>query len=702
MTIVFGIALGTGWMTPYWAGLAVALISLPTAGQSLNKGLNRMMGTLLGCAAALVLLALFPQQRFAFMGVLSVYVAICTWMMTGKRFQYFWNVAGFVCLLICLVGPEGEALFNRTVNRTLATGTGILVYTLVSVFLWPRTSATSLTGTALKLLNTQAKLFTIYRNQAVGKDAGEFVELRIGEIQLLEQLESTLESAGSESYEVYEVAHLWRRLKRLSTELMEVMEMWREGFTEIREIDSGKVLPEMASVCSEIERRFQGIEQMFGGEPPGHAIREVSIRPAPAVMEQLSHFERAAIMATVTQLNRIERLTRSVFQCVEDLKGLKVDTRSVEAEAKRSEWLVPDLDRFQSVIMVLVSLWFIFFVWVYFNPPGHAALLQMVPTLAFAIAQGPQLRMQSLFLPFAIGIVMAGVIYILIMPQLQGFLQLGTMIFVVWFLIDYLFWKPSQGMLRLVLAVLFLVMVKIQNQQTYDFASFANMGAFIMLCLILLTVTSRIPMSRVPDQAMRRLLSRFSRSVAFLLSRMASTPPPATLRERFRVAFHRYELSTIPTRLWAWSRVLDCSVLGSTTPEQVRELLTNLHALSFRFRELLDARAEPQSERLKEELVKDFRSWRVAVQEYFHVLAENPMELPPTAELRERLDRRMSALEKRIEFTLNKPEPGELNQKEMTNFYRLLGGFRGFSEAALAVAGSSQRIDWERWEEARF
>jgi uncharacterized membrane protein YccC len=176
MTIALGLVLGLGWMHPYWAGFAVAMISLPTAGQSLIKGVNRILGTIVGCIAAMVFLGLFPQQRFAFIGVISVYIAVCTWMLTGKRHQYFWNVAGFVCLIICLVGPGAEKIFDRAVDRTLATALGIAVYTGVSVFLWPQTSAKILHGTAAKLVHTHAQLFGIYKGLRIGKEA-EFFEL---------------------------------------------------------------------------------------------------------------------------------------------------------------------------------------------------------------------------------------------------------------------------------------------------------------------------------------------------------------------------------------------------------------------------------------------------------------------------------------------------------------------------------------------
>ena len=95
MDSAYGIALQMGWDRPYWAAFAVAFISLPTAGQSLHKGALRMFGTLVAGVAALTLIALFPQQRWWFLIFLSVYIGFCTYLMTGKKNPYFYQVMAF-------------------------------------------------------------------------------------------------------------------------------------------------------------------------------------------------------------------------------------------------------------------------------------------------------------------------------------------------------------------------------------------------------------------------------------------------------------------------------------------------------------------------------------------------------------------------------------------------------------------------------
>jgi hypothetical protein len=62
----------------------------------------------------------------------------------------------------------------------------------------------------------------------------------------------------------------------------------------------------------------------------------------------------------------------------------------------------------------------------------------------------------------------------------------------------------------------------------------------------------------------------------------------------------------------------------------------------------------------------------------------------------------MEQMEVRIKEALNKADKGQLSDRDGENFYRLLGAYRGVSEAAVAYAGVSGAIDWMPWYEERF
>jgi hypothetical protein len=70
--------------------------------------------------------------------------------------------------------------------------------------------------------------------------------------------------------------------------------------------------------------------------------------------------------------------------------------------------------------------------------------------------------------------------------------------------------------------------------------------------------------------------------------------------------------------------------------------------------------------------------------------------------MRERLTAILGHLEGRIKETLNLAREGELSDRDGEHFYRLLGAYRGLSEAAIAYAGAANGIDWGPWRESRF
>ena len=160
MTIAYGIALAQDWNNPLWAGFAVAFVSLSTSGQSFNKSAMRMLGTLISVTMILVFIALFPQDRWLFMLVLSLYVGICTYMMGGAKNQYFWFVCGYVCIIVGLeAGPNPVGAFDLAILRAQETGLGILVYSVITALLWRSNSAEKFKEVSLQLQKTQHQLY---------------------------------------------------------------------------------------------------------------------------------------------------------------------------------------------------------------------------------------------------------------------------------------------------------------------------------------------------------------------------------------------------------------------------------------------------------------------------------------------------------------------------------------------------------------
>ena len=117
----------------YWAGTSAAIVCQPHLGASLRKGWYRMIGTVVGAVAAVVLTACFPQDRAPFLVGLALWGAGCAFVSTLlKNFAaYSAALAGYTVAIIAndqlgaTGGPNGQA-FMLAVYRASEICIGIV------------------------------------------------------------------------------------------------------------------------------------------------------------------------------------------------------------------------------------------------------------------------------------------------------------------------------------------------------------------------------------------------------------------------------------------------------------------------------------------------------------------------------------------------------------------------------------------------
>ena len=117
----------------YWAGTSAAIVCQPHLGASLRKGWYRMIGTVVGAIAIVVLTACFPQDRAAFMVGLALWGAVCALVATVLRnfAAYSAALAGYTAAIIAsdqlgaTGGPNGDA-FMLAVTRVSEIWIGIV------------------------------------------------------------------------------------------------------------------------------------------------------------------------------------------------------------------------------------------------------------------------------------------------------------------------------------------------------------------------------------------------------------------------------------------------------------------------------------------------------------------------------------------------------------------------------------------------
>src|SRR4051794_40677962 len=132
---------------PQWALLTVFIVSQPQSGLVLAKSFYRIIGTLVGAAVALLLVALFAQERVLFLGALALWIGGCTF---GS--QYARNFAAYSFVLsgytVAIVGIpaalEANNAFFIANARVTEICLGIIVAAAVNRIVFPSSLAATL------------------------------------------------------------------------------------------------------------------------------------------------------------------------------------------------------------------------------------------------------------------------------------------------------------------------------------------------------------------------------------------------------------------------------------------------------------------------------------------------------------------------------------------------------------------------------
>ncbi|QGZ41740.1 putative membrane protein YccC [Pseudoduganella flava] len=135
------LALRLGLDAPLTAVATTFVLALPSSGMVLEKALYRLLGTVVGCTAALTLVALFPQQAPPLFAGLALWIALCTAGAAMHRNQqsYSFVLAGYTACMIAVPALDNPAnVFALAVTRATEVGLGVLVAITVHDVLLPR------------------------------------------------------------------------------------------------------------------------------------------------------------------------------------------------------------------------------------------------------------------------------------------------------------------------------------------------------------------------------------------------------------------------------------------------------------------------------------------------------------------------------------------------------------------------------------
>ncbi|BCQ39673.1 hypothetical protein ERHA54_22760 [Erwinia rhapontici] len=144
MCLALSIAYGLQLDEPYWAMTSAAVVSFPTVGGVISKSLGRIVGSMLGATAALVIAGHTLDEPWLFAVSIASWLALCTWISNHyqNNVAYAFSLAGYTAAIIaftCVNEVEIDSIWTITQARVCEVISGILCGALMMMIL-PSTS----------------------------------------------------------------------------------------------------------------------------------------------------------------------------------------------------------------------------------------------------------------------------------------------------------------------------------------------------------------------------------------------------------------------------------------------------------------------------------------------------------------------------------------------------------------------------------
>jgi len=157
------------------------------------------------------------------------------------------------------------------------------------------------------------------------------------------------------------------------------------------------------------------------------------------------------------------------------------------------------------------------------------------------------------------------------------------------------------------------------------------------------------------------------------------------------------DLSGLPPKLAMTAKFIDYRTFPQNKPEAVQALNATIEVIAIKLSMLVEAYGSFQVEQVGRPLQEDLRSWRSALVALFQGWADNPTAAPA-----DDLQERLTTFETRIAQTFAAAGGRQVNDETCENFYRLLGSYRGLSEAAVDYAQLAEGMKWAQCRKARL
>ena len=478
--------------SPYWAGTTAAIVCQPQLGAALRKGWFRMIGTAIGAAMSVVLVASFLQDRVLFFSGLAVWVAACAFVARLLRnfASYAAAPAGYTTAIIAagLFSAGGSldanAAFLLAVARAIEICIGIACAGIVI-------AGTDLGGARRRLTSQFATLSAgitaglAHTLAIAGCETTDTLPVHRAFVSRVVALDPMIEETLGESAQIRYHSQM---LQSAVGGLLTALSGWRTAANHVRGVPAGESRQEATTVLQCVPPQLRSASQ------PGVSERWIADPVALHNICRLTVRRLIALPAATPSLRLLADKAAEAFAGIADaLNGLALlagePARPIPPRGRKHvripDWLPALADAGRAFVTVCaITLFWVVTAW----PGGSEAITAAAIIVLLLGARAEQAYGAAKF--FTVGAILDAVITAIIafavLPALgiasfAGLSLVLAVCLVPFGALQAHAWHGRQVELFTAMTVLFIPLLRPTNPMTYNPDAFYN-GSLTIVC----------------------------------------------------------------------------------------------------------------------------------------------------------------------------------------------------------------------------
>lgn len=495
MALAYLIPLSQGWSQASTAAITVMLIAaMGSVGESVIKGAMRVLGTIIGAVIGMTLIALFPQERILYLVTLSIIVAIPLYLVRAYKGDPSIFMLTAMTMMLVFKNGEVDDVFIYGLDKTYMTIFGIMVYTIVGVFLWPVNIEDTTRENALKLIEAQTRIFL---------DRHASKEKRETSLALVVENEAQLEKSTMDTNSAAINMQQWHSIIYTNKNINEYLTLLSMHDKEAYTDNLDMYVSNYTLLESEITRLFEQIRLSWEKEQQIDITEEIALKYQTGKIKALSHIERASLITTMQDMQKLYKELRTLATKLNRIHSPLPTFFDIENLPDNKRFIWGDIEHLKGVLVTFIIFWTATFFWIQFNPSGGFMIVALATGLSVLTTFTP-IKPSMLIVVFSISFIFATFMYVAILPNLHYGWELGLFIFIYSF-VSFHFINPKMTIFFLIGLFTF----NIANTMYYDFGIFLLVLLMFYLFLILLHIFYYIPFSTKPEYLFIVMKNRF-------------------------------------------------------------------------------------------------------------------------------------------------------------------------------------------------